>query len=49
MYKDVDNHEGFKDFYLDLAREYGKDGVIDIACGTGAGLLHPEFLYLPGL
>ena len=40
MYKDVDNHEGFKDFYLDFAREYGKDGVIDIACGTGAVLLH---------
>ncbi len=34
-----------KRFYSHLlkhpfAREYGKDGVIDIACGTGAVLLH---------
>ena len=40
MYREQDNYEGFKDFYLDLAREYGADGVIDIACGTGAVLLH---------
>ncbi len=40
MYRDQDNHAGFKDFYLDLAREYGKGGCIDIACGTGAVLLH---------
>ena len=40
MYKDQDNHAGFKDFYLDLAREYGNGGCIDIACGTGAVLLH---------
>ncbi|MBQ7613260.1 MAG: class I SAM-dependent methyltransferase [Spirochaetaceae bacterium] len=40
MYKDVDNHRGFKEFYLDFAREYGEQGVIDIACGTGAVLLH---------
>ena len=40
MYQNEDNHEGFQDFYLDLAREYGKDGVIDIACGTGAVLLY---------
>lgn len=39
MYKDVDNHSGFKDFYLDFAKEYGKDGVIDIACGTGSVLI----------
>ncbi len=39
MYKDVDAHAGFREFYLDFAREYGKDGVIDIACGTGAVLL----------
>ena len=32
--------DGFQDFYLDFAREYGKDGVIDIACGTGAVLLY---------
>ncbi len=25
---------------LDFAREYGKDGVIDIACGTGAVLMY---------
>ena len=40
MYREHDNYEGFKDFYLDLAREYGAGGVIDIACGTGAVLLH---------
>lgn len=40
MYKDQDNHAGFLDFYLDFAREYGHGGVIDIACGTGAVLLH---------
>ena len=40
MYKHEDNHSGFKEFYLDFAREYGKEGVIDIACGTGAVLLY---------
>ena len=40
MYREHDNYEGFRDFYLDLAREYGAGGVIDIACGTGAVLLH---------
>lgn len=40
MYKEQDNHDGFLDFYLDFAKEYGEDGVIDIACGTGAVLLH---------
>ena len=40
MYKNQDNHAGFLDFYLDFAKEYGRDGVIDIACGTGAVLLH---------
>ncbi len=40
MYRERDNYEGFKDFYLDLARTYGQQGVIDIACGTGAVLLH---------
>ncbi len=40
MYKDQDNHKGFLDFYLDFAKKYGKEGVIDIACGTGAVLLH---------
>ena len=39
MYREHDNYEGFQDFYLDLAREYGGGGVIDIACGTGAVLL----------
>lgn len=33
MYKNQDNHEGFQDFYLDLAREYGQGGCIDIALG----------------
>ncbi len=40
MYRDEDNHAGFQDFYLDFAKEYGKEGVIDIACGTGAVLLY---------
>ncbi len=40
MYRNEDNHAGFLDFYLDFAREYGQGGVIDIACGTGAVLLH---------
>lgn len=40
MYSEFDNHEGFKDFYLELARKYGQGGVVDIACGTGAVLLY---------
>ena len=40
MYSEHDNYEGFLDFYLDLARTYGRQGVIDVACGTGAVLLH---------
>ena len=40
MYREHDNYEGFQDFYLELAREYGQQGVLDIACGTGAVLLH---------
>lgn len=40
MYSEHDNYEGFQDFYLELARQYGSGGVIDIACGTGAVLLH---------
>ena len=40
MHHTEGNFEGLLDFYLDFAREYGKDGVIDIACGTGAVLLY---------
>lgn len=40
MYSEQDNYEGFQEFYLNLARKYGAGGVIDIACGTGAVLLH---------
>ena len=40
MYSEHDSYEGFLDFYLDLARTYGKRGTIDVACGTGAVLLH---------
>ena len=29
MYKNEDNHSGFQEFYLDFAREYGKNGVIE--------------------
>ena len=35
-----DNHEGFQEFYYDLAKKYGVGGVVDIACGTGAVLLY---------
>ena len=38
--QEFDKHEGFQDFYLELAKKYGKDGVIDVACGTGAVLLY---------
>jgi len=30
------NDETFVDFHLKLAKDYGKDGILDIACGTGA-------------
>lgn len=40
MYSEHDNYEGFQEFYLDLAKQYGKEGTLDIACGTGAVLLH---------
>ena len=40
MYSEFDAHEGFRDFYLELAKKYGKGGVVDIACGTGAVLLY---------
>ena len=35
-----DNHENFREFYLELAKKYGQGGVVDIACGTGAVLLY---------
>lgn len=35
MYATENNHEGFQEFYLNLARHFGKGGVVDIACGTG--------------
>ena len=40
MYSQHDTYEGFRDFYLELARQYGTRGTIDIACGTGAVLLY---------
>lgn len=40
MYSEQDHYEGFQAFYLDLAKEYGGGGTIDIACGTGAVLLY---------
>ena len=40
MYREQDNHAGFQEFYLELARKYGAGGVVDIACGTGAVLLY---------
>ena len=40
MYAHDDHHEHFQEFYLDLARQYGAGGVVDVACGTGAVLLY---------
>lgn len=40
LYRDFDAHEGFQEFYLELAKKYGGGGVIDVACGTGAVLLY---------
>ncbi len=40
MYAHDDHHENFREFYLDLARKYGSQGVVDVACGTGAVLLY---------
>ena len=40
MYAHDDHHENFREFYLDLARRYGSEGVVDVACGTGAVLLY---------
>ena len=40
MYAHNDHHEHFQEFYLDLARQYGAGGVVDVACGTGAVLLY---------
>jgi SAM-dependent methyltransferase len=30
------NHEGLEEFHLTLAEKYGENGILDIACGTGA-------------
>ena len=38
--QEFDKHEGYQEFYLELAKKYGRDGVIDVACGTGAVLLY---------
>ena len=41
MYSEgMDHHENFQEFYLKLAKKYGSDGVVDVACGTGAVLLY---------
>ena len=41
MYSDgFDRHENFQEFYLNLAKQYGQGGTVDIACGTGAVLLY---------
>ena len=38
--QELDRHENFQDFYLELAKKYGNDSVVDVACGTGAVLLY---------
>ena len=40
MYETENHYENFQEFYLDLARQYGQGGTVDIACGTGAVLLY---------
>ena len=40
MYEKEDIHHGFKEFYLKMAQQYGRNGVIDVACGTGAVMLY---------
>lgn len=40
MFENNNAHEGFQEFYLELAKKYGQGGVVDIACGTGAVLLY---------
>ena len=40
MFANNNTHEGFQEFYLELAKKYGQGGVVDIACGTGAVLLY---------
>ena len=40
MYETDDKHQGFEEFYLELAKRFGQGGVIDIACGTGVILLY---------
>lgn len=50
MYSEFDNHEGFQKFYLKLAEKYGRDGVVDIACGTKYSLAiiaRSGFMHLP--
>jgi len=40
MYSKHDSYENFREFYLELAMQQGQNGVVDIACGTGAVLLY---------
>ena len=39
MYGNDVNYDHFEEFYLNLARQYGSGGIVDVACGTGAVLL----------
>lgn len=41
MYKDEDDHAGFREFYLDFAKQYGGGGIID---KTVAGLIQKKDL-----
>lgn len=34
MFSNNGSFEGFQDFYLEHARKYGGEGVVDIGCGT---------------
>ena len=40
MFATNNAHEGFQEFYLELAKRYGQNGVVDIACGTVAVILY---------
>ena len=39
MFADNGHYDGFVEFYTELAKKYGGEGIIDIACGTGAVVL----------
>ena len=43
MFETNNAHEGFQEFYLELAKRHGQNGVVDIACGTGAVDIYGDY------